>query len=253
MAGADFIKTAASGGFWSADESCSVRNYTYEELEALTDEAHAWGKPVVVHVHTQPGLNNSIRAGIDQIHHGAFIDEEAIRGIKEKDLYYIPTLRVTCDRNLRAWPDRPWMLEEMKESQPIHRAGVQLAHKLGVKIAGGTDYPGSGEGWLIGDAALWELMELVACGLTPMEVITAYTRNTAEAYGKLNEFGTLEPGKKADLLVVDGDPSKNISVLYDHSNINLVMKDGVVEYTDEEYKQYYRVGDDQPAGRFRIE
>ena len=120
MAGAEFIKTAASGGFWAADESCSVRNYTYEELEALVDEAHAWDVPVAVHCHTQPGFNNCIRAGVDQIHHGAYIDEEALRGIKEKDLFYIPTLAVTCQRNIEGYGDpkeRPWMIKEMKESQ----------------------------------------------------------------------------------------------------------------------------------------
>ncbi|MBN1674902.1 MAG: amidohydrolase family protein [Kiritimatiellae bacterium] len=251
MAGADFIKTAASGGFWAADENCSVRNYTYEELDALADEAHAWGVPVVVHAHTQPGLNNSIRAGIDQIHHGAFIDEEAVRGIKEKGLYYVPTLRVTCDRNIAAWPDRPWMAAEMKESQPIHRAGVRLAHELGVKIAGGTDFPGSKKSWLVGDATLWELIELTLCGITPAEAIVMYTRNTAEAYGRLDKYGTLEPGKMADLLVVGGNPLDDVAVLYDERNINLVVKEGVVEYADEAHKNLYRVGDDQPGDRSR--
>ncbi len=253
MAGADFIKTAASGGFWAADESCSVRNYTREELEALADETRAWGKVSVVHAHTQPGLDNAIEAGIDQIHHGAFIDSDAVCKIKDKGLYYMPTLRVTCDRNLRAWPDRPWMLKEMREAQPVHRAGVRLARELGVKIAGGTDYPGSANGWLIGDAALWELMELVECGLTPAEAIMAYTRVTAEAYGKLDEFGTLEPGKKADLLLVKGDPLADVRVLYDHQNLCLVMKDGRVEYADEEHRRHYRIADEQPPDRRRIE
>jgi len=253
MAGADFIKTAASGGFWAADENCAVRNYTAEELEALADEAHAWGVPVVVHAHTQPGLNNAIRAGIDQIHHGAFIDEEAVRGILEHSLFYMPTLRVTCDRNIRAWPDRPWMLEEMRRAQPVHRAGVRLAHELGVRIAGGTDYPGSAHGWLIGDAALWELRELVDCGLTPHEAIVAYTRTTAEAYGKLDEFGTLEPGKKADILVVSGDPLQDTGVLYEQENLALVFKEGAVEYTDEAHKGFYHVNDPQPADRSRPE
>ncbi len=253
MAGADFIKTAASGGFWAEDESCAVRNYTSEELEALADEAHAWGVPVVVHAHTQPGLNNAIRAGIDQIHHGAFIDEDAIRGILDKSLFYMPTLRVTCDRNLRAWPDRPWMLAEMRQAQPIHRAGVRLAHELGVRIAGGADYPGSAGGWLIGDAALWELQELADCGLTPHEAIVAYTRTTAEAYGKLGEFGTLEPGKKADLLIVNGDPLRDLRVLYEQRNLALVFKDGIVEFADEAHKDYYRIADPQPDGRSRCQ
>ena len=249
MAGADFIKTAASGGFWGMNEVCASPNYTLEELQALSDEAHAWGLPVVVHCHTQPGLSNSIKAGIDQIHHGAFIDEEAVRGILDKGLYYMPTLAVTCDRNIKALSDQPWQTKEMIESQPIHRAGVRLAHEIGVKLAVGTDYPGTPKTWKIGDRTMFELMELVRCGLTPMEAIVAATRNNADAYGKLDDLGTIEPGKKADLLIVNGNPIDDVGVLYGHDNIQVVIKDGEVEYTDEDHKQHYHVGDEQPADR----
>jgi imidazolonepropionase-like amidohydrolase len=143
QAGADFIKTAASGGFVGKNEVCSMRNYTLEELVALVDEAHAWDRPVVVHCHIQPGLANCIEAGVDQIHHGAFIDEAAVRGILDADLWYLPTLAVTCARNIEALSDQPWQTVEMQESQPIHRAGVKLAHELGVKLCVGTDYPGT--------------------------------------------------------------------------------------------------------------
>lgn len=252
MAGADFIKTAASGGFWAEHERCDSPNYTYEELQALVDEAHAWGLPVAVHCHTQPGLSYCIEAGVDQIHHGAFIDGEAVRGIKEKGLYYMPTLTVTCDRNIRNWAqsDRPWQAEEMQQAQQIHRDGVRLAHELGVKIGVGCDYPG-GTWWRIGERTMVELMELVHCGLTPMEAIVAATRTNAEAYGKLDELGTLEVGKRADLLVVEGDLLADISVLHNRDNINVVMKDGVVESVDEDHKQYYRVREEQPPERGR--
>lgn len=260
LAGSDFIKTAASGGFagvGGANEVCAWRNYTYEELEALTDEAHAWGIPVVVHCHTQPGLNNCIKAGVDQIHHGAFIDEEAVYGIKEKELFYMPTLAVTCQRNIDALAgrpgNRPWMKKEMEESQPIHRAGVRLAHEIGVKLCVGTDYPGTPKTWKIGERTMYEMQELVQCGLTAMEAIVAATRNNAEAYGKLEDFGTLEPGKKADLLVLTGNPLDDIGVLSEEDNINIVMKDGVVESVDEDHKRYYRVREDQPADRMHLD
>ncbi|MCK5804240.1 MAG: amidohydrolase family protein [Lentisphaeria bacterium] len=246
MAGADFIKTAASGGFWAADEKCSVRNYTLEELVALADEAHAWDRPVVVHAHTQPGIGNSIEAGVDQIHHGAFIDEVGVRGILEKQLYYMPTLRVTSDRNLDAWPDRPWMIQEMRESQPVHRAGVRLAHEIGVKICVGTDYPGSAHGWKVGDATPFELQELIACGLSPMETIVAATKTNAEAFRKEADLGTLTPGKFADILVVEGDPLQDIGILYHQETINVVFKEGEVASADEAHKHLYRVRLDQP-------
>jgi imidazolonepropionase-like amidohydrolase len=247
-AGADFIKTAASGGFWGEDEVCSVRNYTLEELEALVDEAHAWHRPVVVHAHTQPGLNNAIEAGVDQIHHGAFIDEEGVRGILEADLCYMPTLRVTCDRNIAAWPDRPWMEEEMTQAQPVHREGVRLAHELGVKIALGSDYPSSKHVWDIGDACLWELQELVAAGLTEIEAIVASVKTTPEAY-RLEDIGPLVPGNRADLIIVDGDPLADIGVLYDQANVKLTIKDGVVESADEDYAGQYAIRERQPEDR----
>lgn len=246
--GADFIKTAASGGFWGKDEACSARNYTYAELRALVDEAHAWDRPVVVHAHTQPGINNSIRAGVDQIHHGAYIDEEGVRGILEHDLWYMPTLRVTSDRNIAAWPDRPWMAADMKQAQPIHREGARLAHELGVKIAFGTDYPGARDAWEIGDAALWELQELTWVGLCPMEAIVAATRITAEAYRR-DDLGTLQPGKSADLLVVDGNPLNDVGILYDRRNIKLVMKQGVVESADDDYAKHYVIIEPRPTNR----
>lgn len=251
QAGADFIKTAASGGFWAENERCSERNYTLEELEALVDEAHAWHRPVVVHAHTQPGINNSIAAGVDQIHHGAFIDEEGVRGMLEHDLWFVPTLHVTSDRNIRAWPDRPWMAEEMRQSQPVHRAGVKLAHELGVKIAFGCDYPGAPSCWALADSTYLELQELAQCGLSAMEAIVAATKSTAEAY-RLDDIGTVEAGKRADLLVVDCDPLADLGALADGDNINIVIKDGRVESTDEAHKEHYRVREDQPSDRFSV-
>jgi imidazolonepropionase-like amidohydrolase len=125
---------------------------------------------------------------------------------------------------------------------------VRLAHQLGVRLAVGCDYPG-GKWWKIGDRTICEMMELVQCGLTPMEAIVAATRINAEAYGKLAEFGTLEPGKRADLLIVTGNPLADINVLYNGDNIALVMKDGVVESTDKSHERYYRVREAQPPDR----
>jgi imidazolonepropionase-like amidohydrolase len=177
---------------------------------------------------------------VDQIHHGAFIDEAAVRGIRDKDLFYMPTLAVTSQRNIEALSDQPWQTREMQQAQPGHRAGVRLAHQLGVRLGVGCDYPGTPRTWRIGDRTLYELQELVQCGLTPMEAIVAATRHNAEAYRRLHELGTLEPGKRADLLVVAGNPATDVSILYDAKNIRLVMKDGAVEVTEPEYQRHYR-------------
>jgi imidazolonepropionase-like amidohydrolase len=248
QAGADFIKTAASGGFVGKNEVCAMRNYTLEELSALVDEAHAWFRPVVVHCHTQPGLDNCIEAGVDQIHHGAFIDEEAVRGIFERELWYMPTLSVTCQRNIDALSDQPWQTVEMTQAQPIHREGVRLAHETGVKLCVGTDYPGTGRTWKLGDRTIWELMELEACGLSRMEALVAATKTNAEAY-RLDDLGTLESGKRADVVVLDGDPLAGFDALYDHRNVKLVMKDGKVEFADGELAKHYTLKESQPEDR----
>ena len=236
---ADFIKTAASGGFWAKNEICSVRNYTLEELYALADEAHAWHIKCVVHAHTQPGINNSIEAGIDQIHHGAFIDRDGVEKIKEKGLFYMPTLRVTSVRNADAWPDRPWMRDEMIEANPIHREGVKYARELGVKIMVGTDYPGSAREWEVGESTSYEMMEMQKCGYTPMELIVAATKTNAEGYGKDKDIGTIEAGKIADIVILNETPLDDISVLHKKETIACVLRDGIVEYADLNYKKHF--------------
>jgi len=224
----DFIKTAASGGFWAEHEECWWRDYAYEELEALTDEAHAVGKRVAVHAHSQPGLNDSIRAGIDTIHHGAFIDDEALEGMAEQGLYFIPTLRVTSERNIaiKEAAGRPWEARKMGEAHEVHREGVRKARELGITIAVGTDLPGTPP-WTAGMTAA-ELIELVVCGLTPMEALVAGTRNSAQALGLDGELGTIEAGKIADLVLVAGNPLEHLSVLTEEESILLVMKAGEV-------------------------
>ena len=221
MAGVDHIKTCASGGFQWEHEQLSDEDYTLEELRALVEEAHARGKRVHVHAHAQPGLGNAIEAGCDVILHGAHIDDAALEGIAEKGLWYMPTLHITSKEVWRNanWPS--FMTERMKTAHPIHRAGVAQAYQMGLKIAAGTDGgPGS---------IMHELSELVDCGVSPMDAIVIGTRNTADALGILDLAGTLEPGKRADLVVVKGDPTRDITVLCEPQNITLVMRDGQFE------------------------
>ena len=219
-AGTDFIKTCASGGFQWAHEELSHEDYTAEELQILAAEAHAKGKRVHVHAHAQPGLGNAIEAGCDVILHGAHVDEAALDGIAAKDLWYMPTLYITSAkaREGKNWP--PHMTERMEEAEPIHRAGVAKAHKMGIKIVTGTDGgPGS---------IMDELCELVACGLSPLEAIVAATHRTADVLGILDKVGSLEAGKRADLLVVKGDPLSDISILTRQDSIVMVMKNGLI-------------------------
>ena len=182
--------------------------------------AHARDKRVHVHAHAQPGLGNAIVAGCDVILHGALIDEAALTGIAEKNLWYMPTLHITSEpvyRNAN-WP--AYMTERMKQANPVHRAGVAQARGMGIRIAVGTDGgPGS---------VMHELSELVDCGYTPMEAIVAGTRQTADALGILASTGTLDVGKRANLVLVSGDPTRNIGILASAEALVLVMKDGKI-------------------------
>jgi imidazolonepropionase-like amidohydrolase len=220
-AGADHIKTCASGGFQWDHEKLTHEDYSLEELCALVDQAHGRDRRVHVHAHAQPGLGNAIEAGCDVILHGALIDEPALEGIATKGLWYMPTLYITSERAREGknWPTH--MTQRMQAAHPVHRAGVTKAHEMGIRIIAGTDgVPGS---------IMHELCLLVECGLAPMEALVAATRDAAEALGILDNAGTLEVGKRANLLVVKGHPTQDITILTCKESVYMMMKDGIIQ------------------------
>ncbi len=223
LAGVDFFKTCATGGFQWAHEGLGTPDYTLEELQALVAEAHMRGRRVHVHAHAEPGLHNAIEAGCDVILHGVNIDRPALEHMAAKGLIYMPTLYITSrlvcgDRRL---PKH--MTDRMKAASKPHRAGVSQARALGITIAAGTD------GSPTPGALMHELCELVNCGFTPLEAIVAATRNTADALGIGHRVGTFEPGKWADCIVINGDPLKDITVLTSRKAIAMVIKAGQIE------------------------
>ena len=223
LAGVDFYKTCATGGFQWAHEGLGAPDYSLEELQALVDEAHMRGRLVHVHAHAQPGIQNAIEAGCDVILHGANIDTFALEEIATRGLIYMPTLYITSEHIWGNGSLPEHMTSRMKAACEPHRAGVALARDMGITMATGTDggpRPG---------ALMHELCELVGCGFTPQEVIVAATRNTANALGIGDRLGTLEPGKLADCIVIDGDPLADISILTSRESIVMVVKEGCIE------------------------
>ena len=223
LAGMDFFKTCATGGFQWAHEGLGAPDYSPEELKALVEEAHMRRRRVHVHAHAQPGIRNAIEAGCDVILHGANIDTSALQGIAAKGLIYMPTLYITSERIWGSGSLPEHMTSRMKAACKPHREGVVQARELGITIATGTD------GGPMPGALMHELCELVDCGFTPREAIVAATCNTAEALGVGRRLGTLEPGKLADCIVIDGDPLANLSLLTSKESIVMVVKDGRVE------------------------
>jgi len=227
----DYIKTAASGGFMWKDRETWWEDYTCEELNALVSEAHSKGKRVAVHAHTQPGLNHAIDAGCDMITHGAMIDDEALTKLARSKLYYVPTLYITSEEvlNRSSLPD--YMKARMTTAHPIHRAGVKKALQLNIPLALGTD---GGP-----DAAAKEIAELVACGMTTSQALSTATYHTAQALGKTQAIGSLQPGCYADILIIDGNPLEDHLILQDTNKLALVIVNGVVASAGGVYKALY--------------
>ena len=224
-AGADVIKVATTGGA-SSTAGLGPKDMLFEldELEALVDEAHKRGRRVMCHALGGPGLRAAIEAGVDSIEHGSYLDEDPdlLSEMVAKDVFFVPTFSVYTFHAVRGTPHGRARAAELREH---HVRSLQLAISAGVKVAAGTDEGG----WEHGNNA-HEISCLAAAGMTPMQAIVAATGRAAECIGMGTEIGTLEEGKKADLILVDGDPLQDISILEKGKAVTLVMKGGVVYF-----------------------
>jgi len=230
LAGCDVIKTCASGGGGTDKEEPDIRNMTQEELDAVVDEAHALHKHAAVHCFTTSAQRMALRAGADTIEHMVFHDDETIELIRKAGVPVTPTLAHRTDHAIqlrREHGTADFVLRKMKYLQPFCFETFRKMYKAGVKIAMGTDMgfePDMGS-----NAA--ELEIYVKLGMKPMDAILTATRNAAQALKQEKDLGTIEAGKLADVIAVDGDPLKNIHCLQDKKNIKIVMKEGRI-YAD---------------------
>ena len=202
--GADVIKVATSGGVLSPRDKPTHAHFRLEELEVLVEEAAAAGIWVMAHAQAAPGIKNAIRAGIRSIDHGIYLDDEAIQLMLERGTWLVPTL--VAPRGVIDAADAGASIPEASVAKArdvveTHRASFAKAVAAGVKVAMGTDSGVTPHGQNLRELAL-----MVEGGMTPMDAIVATTRSAAELMGLQDELGTLEPGKRADLVVVDGDP-----------------------------------------------
>jgi len=220
--GADVIKTCATGGVLSLTDDVDTPQLTQAELDALVDEAHALRRKTAAHAHGATGAKRAIRAGIDSIEHGSFLDDEALDMMKARGTYFVPTLMAAEGLKERLTDGYlpPVVAAKARQAMAALNATVRNAIARGVKIAVGTDatvYPHGRNAE--------EFHLLVDLGMTPINALKAGTSLDAELLGVSERTGTLEAGKLADVVACTGNPEANIRVV---EKIRFVMKDGVI-------------------------
>ena len=221
--GSDLIKITATGGVLSVAKSGSNPQFTEEEIKAIVETAKDYGFKVAVHAHGAEGVKRAIRAGVNSIEHGTLMDDEAIELFKKYGTWYVPT--ITAGQSVADSAKIPGYYPPMVTSKALE-IGPQLkstftkAYKAGVKIAFGTDagvYK-HGLNWL-------EFTYMIEAGMPAMETIKSATINAAELLGEKDKLGSIEKGKLADIIAIDGDPLMNSQAF---GKIAFIMKDGKV-------------------------
>src|SRR5215813_6754369 len=224
--GADVIKVCASGGVLSKGDQPGTPQYTFEELQAIAEEAHKLGRKVAAHAHGTQSIKDAIRAGIDSIEHSSLIDEEGIALAKQHGTYLV--FDIYNDDFILQEGAKAGMLPESIEKEKkigrLQRENFKRAFQAGAKIAFGTDagvYPH-------GDNAK-QFGKMVECGMQPLDAIRTATLSAADLIGWSDKVGSLETGRYADLIAVDGDPLSDVKTL---QSPVFVMKGGQVARND---------------------
>jgi imidazolonepropionase-like amidohydrolase len=220
--GADFIKLMASSEKPQPGRAeQSIAQFTREELRAAVDEAHSAGVKVAVHACSSKAIEKCLDAGVDTIEHGLYLNRELAQRMKEQGTYYTPTLGIyEFDTDLY-WRRGTVKADFCKVLTEAHRKHFGQIHDIGLKWTVGTDA-------IVPIAT--EMHKLVEAGLDPMTVIISATQTNAELIGRLEDLGTVEVGKLADILIVDGNPLKKMT---DLSNVKVIIQAGKIYYPDQ--------------------
>jgi imidazolonepropionase-like amidohydrolase len=220
--GADVIKICATGGVMSKGDDPNASQYTLEEMKAIVAEAHRLGRKVAAHAHGAEGVRWASIAGVDSIEHGHLMDSESIATIKKNGTYLVPTLYLMdWNRENLAKRNAPdYVVKKMQLVMGHGESIMKEAFAAGLKVGLGTDaavYPHG--------LNAHELGVYVRLGMTPLQAIQTATVNDADLLGWSNKVGTIEAGKWADIVAVDGDPLKDVTTL---EHVKFVMKGGEV-------------------------
>lgn len=208
--GADCIKIIATGGVLSAGVEAGSSQLDEGELRAAVSEAHKAGRRVAAHAIGADGVKNALRAGVDTLEHGCYLDADALRLFKKNGATYVPTLCAPhfLYKNLDALPQ--YAARKTREVYEAHRESFKRALRAGVRIATGTD---AGTPFNLHSNYAVEIELMVKLGMPVERAIRAGTSEAAAALGLGDAIGTLEPGKSADVVIVDGDPRRDVKAL----------------------------------------
>lgn len=221
--GSDCIKITATGGVLSQAKDGSNAQFTEEEIKAVVAAAKDYGFKVAAHAHGAEGIKRAIRGGVNSIEHGTYMDEEGMNLMKEFGTWYVPTIiagKSTGDSAKIPGYYSDIVTPKALAVGPNIQATFAKAYKAGVKIAFGTDAGvyAHGKNWM-------EFIYMTEAGMPILEAIHCATVNAAELLGSPDQLGSIEKGKLADIIAVDGDPTKDVKAM---GKVNFVMKDGVV-------------------------
>jgi imidazolonepropionase-like amidohydrolase len=220
--GADLIKMLASAGVLSEEESVGAPQFTQEEMNAVVDEARMWGRKVAAHAHGAEAIKRALRAGVASVEHASLIDDEGIRLAKEKGAYLVMDIYnddyIMAEYKRLGYPQK--ILDKEASVGRLQRESFRRAVQAGVKLAFGTDAGVYPHGWNGRQFA-----KMVEWGMTPMQAIQSATTSGADLLGWSDRVGSIQTGRYADLVAVDGDPLRDITEL---ERVKFVMKGGVV-------------------------
>jgi imidazolonepropionase-like amidohydrolase len=221
-AGASCIKLMASGGVYGHAEEPGSPQLNVEEMRPAVEEAHKAGRKAAAHAYSVEAINNALEAGVDSVEHGSFLDRETMERMREQGTYLVPTMSVYAAMAEKgpSLGSPEYITRKTAEVLEASGEAFRLALEAGVPVAAGTDCgaPGHRHGTLPE-----ELRLMVEAGATPPQALRFGTSAAAELLGLGDEVGALEPGKRADLLAVTGDPTLDIKALRE---VRLVLRDG---------------------------
>src|SRR5262247_2545342 len=219
----DQIKVMASGGAMSPGDELDTTQYTVDEMRAAVEEARAVGKYVLAHAYSPSAVKNALQAGVRSIEHGNLLDEAGAREIRRAGAFLVPTL-VTYEaiwREGKTYGVSEHQLQKINAARELSVEGLTHAYRAGCKIGSGSD--------LLGDMQSQRTVEfeLKAQVMKPMEVLLSATQVNAQIFKMESDIGSVEPGKYADLLVLKGNPLKDLRLFQNGDNLLMIMKGGV--------------------------